>query len=77
MLRIMSLSFFIATGGVQAAMLLNTNFAPDTLTIMLMVVGFIGSVFLALLGYAVSELIFNWAKASADLRSIRKATLGH
>jgi hypothetical protein len=77
MLRIMSLGFFIASAGVQAALLLNSNFAPDTVTVMLMVVGFIGSVFFALLGYAISELIFNWAKASADLRSIRKATLGH
>jgi hypothetical protein len=77
MLRIMSLGFFIASAGVQAALLLNSNFSPDTLTVMLMVVGFIGSVFFALLGYAISELIFNWAKASADLRSIRKATLGH
>lgn len=49
----------------------------DLVTLVLMLVAVFGSLLLMLMALGLSELLTAWAKASADLRSIRKATLGH
>jgi hypothetical protein len=78
MLRILALTFFVVSAAVPAVLLLEAgNGEVALLTIVLMLVALFGSLLLSLMAWGLSELLMAWAKASADLRSIRKATLGH
>lgn len=76
-LRILSIIFLLVGALLPASLLLESNFAPDFTHLALIVVSFFGGLLLPLIGWGVSELLTSWAKASLDLRSIRKATLGH
>jgi hypothetical protein len=76
-LRILSLTFFVSSAAVPAVLFLESGSNLAILTLVLMAVAMLGSLLLALMAWGLSELLMTWAKASNDLRSIRKATLGH
>jgi hypothetical protein len=76
-LRILSLTFFVTSAAVPAVLFLESGSSLAILTLVLMAVAMLGSLLLALMAWGLSELLMAWAKASSDLRSIRKATLGH
>ena len=76
-LRILSIVFLVVGSVLPASILIEADFSPTLSQWALIVVSFFGGLLLPLIGWGVSELLTSWAKAASDLRSIRKATLGH
>ncbi len=76
-LRILSIVFLVVGSVLPASILIEADFSPSLNQWALIVVSFFGGLLLPLIGWGVSELLVSWAKAASDLRSIRKATLGH
>ncbi len=76
-LRILSIVFLFVGSSLPASILLDSEFSPNLSQLALIIVSFLGGLLIPLTGWGVAELLTSWAKASVDLRSIRKATLGH
>ncbi len=76
-LRILSIVFLLVGAILPASILLEAEFNPNLGQLALIIVSFLGGLLLPLIGWGMSELLTSWAKAAGDLRSIRKATLGH
>jgi hypothetical protein len=76
-LRILSVIFLFVGSVLPASLLIESEFSPNLSQWALIIVSFFGGLLLPLIGWGVSELLTSWAKSAADLRSIRKATLGH
>ncbi len=71
----LSIIFMFASLSVPAVLLQNTN--RSLLDNAVIFAAFVGGLLITAIGLGVSELLAAWAKAAGDLRSIRKATLGH
>ena len=76
-LRILSVIYLFVGSVLPASLLIEAEFAPNLSQWALIIVSFFGGLLLPLIGWGVSELLTSWAKSASDLRSIRKATLGH
>ncbi|MFN3265766.1 MAG: hypothetical protein ACK41E_02900 [Deinococcales bacterium] len=75
-LRLLAIVFFLVSAAVPAVLYPQAN-ELNVVTLVLMLVAVFGSLLLMLIALGLAELLSAWAKASRDLRSIRKATLGH
>ncbi|MEY4531263.1 MAG: hypothetical protein RLZZ156_1984 [Deinococcota bacterium] len=76
-LRILSVIYLFVGSVLPASLLIESEFSPNLSQWALIIVTFFGGLLLPLIGWGVSELLTSWAKSAGDLRSIRKATLGH
>ena len=76
-LRILSVIYLFVGSVLPASLLIEAEFSPNLGQWALIIVSFFGGLLLPLIGWGVSELLTSWAKSASDLRSIRKATLGH
>jgi hypothetical protein len=71
----LSIIFMFASLSIPAVLLQNQN--RDLIANAVILAAFVGGLLVTFIGLGISELLGAWAKAAGDLRSIRKATLGH
>jgi hypothetical protein len=76
-LRFLSIVVLFTGPLLPASILIESEFSPNLNQLALIIVSFLGGLLIPLIGWGMAELLTSWVKASADLRSIRKATLGH
>jgi hypothetical protein len=71
----LSIIFMFVSLSIPAVLLQNQN--RDLIDNAVILAAFVGGLLVTFIGLGISELLGAWARASGDLRSIRKATLGH
>ncbi len=76
-LRILSLIFAASCAFLSAALLVAAKFEPSLTEWAMIFAAFFLGLLLPMIGWGIAALLSNWVSASKDLRSIRKATLGH
>jgi amino acid transporter len=71
----LSIIFMFVSLSIPAVLLQNQD--RDLLDNAVILAAFVGGLLVTFIGLGISELLGAWARASGDLRAIRKATLGH